>query len=144
MKRIDQLQQLSREHHQALVLANRCNKVAATADFDACHGQWQQVRALFLNELMPPRIEEQCLIAPLQRLNNTQLRDRLLHEHGLLQACVFEAVEPETPALVKRLRHFGKLLADHVRFEERLLFPYLEQQLSTEELGRIDAACSAR
>jgi hemerythrin-like domain-containing protein len=135
VKRIEQLQQLSREHHQALVLANRCQKTAATADPDACNTQWQWVRKQFIATLMPHfRIEEQTLIEPLIRLNNIALLDQLLHQHGLLQACVFDNSEPAA----KRLQHFGKLLSDHVRFEERQLFPYLEQHLNAEELSRID------
>ncbi|MEH6651334.1 MAG: hemerythrin domain-containing protein [Motiliproteus sp.] len=139
MKRIDQLQQLSRDHHQALVLANRCNKAATTADPEICHQQWLTVRNKFVAELLPHfRIEEQTIIKPLIRLQNSTLLDQLLHEHGLMQACVFDNASSE----IERLKLFGKLLSDHVRFEERQLFPYLEQHLTNEELAQI-AAVSA-
>lgn len=140
MKRIDQLQQLSRDHHQALVLANRCTKAAATADPENCREQWQTVRSKFIEELLPHfRIEEQTIIKPLIRLQNSTLLDQLLLEHGLMQACVFDNAEPEA----ERLKQFGKLLSDHVRFEERQLFPYLEQHLSNEELALIATVSAA-
>lgn len=77
---------------------------------------------------------------PLIRLQNSALLDQLLHEHGLIQTCVFDNAKPEA----ERLKQFGKLLSDHVRFEERQLFPYLEQHLSSEELGQIAMASDAR
>jgi len=134
MQRIPELQPLSRDHHQALVLANRCRKLASQGESAAASAQWRVVRQRFLAELQPHfRAEELSLIAPLQRLGEERLLNRLLEDHGLIQAYVFNGTEP-TPTLLAR---FGTLLAAHVRFEERQLFDCIQTRFTPEEQQRV-------
>ncbi len=134
MKRISELHPLSHDHHHALVLANRCKKVAESGDVAACTHLWHEVTLEFLHTLRPHfHIEEQTFIAPLQRLGEDRLMNKLLEDHGLIQACVFNTQRPEAELLGR----FGSLLANHVRFEERDLFTCAQNRFSAQEKKEI-------
>jgi hemerythrin len=134
MKRIAELQPLSHDHHHALVLANRCKKMATSGDITASIALWQEVTQEFIHTLLPHfHIEEQTLIAPLLRLGENQLLKKMLLDHGLIQACVFDTQASET----ELLQCFGTLLAAHVRFEERELFVAVEDRFTPQEQQRI-------
>lgn len=145
MKRHPALLQLSREHHPALVLAKRAQSLAddnleAAADFAA------EIRAVFAAELEPHFcIEEERLLPLLKNAGQAQLVERTLAEHANLRALAVQ-IDAGDPA---SLRRFGALLAAHVRFEERELFPAAEATLEPEALAMIDhapqsAACRTR
>ena len=145
MKRHPALLQLSREHHPALVLAKRAqtledNDPEAAKDFAA------EIRAVFAAELEPHfRIEEERLLPLLKNAGQAQLVERTLAEHASLRALAAQ-IDSGDPA---NLRRFGALLAAHVRFEERELFPAAEATLEPEALATIDhapqsAACRTR
>ncbi|MEH6627984.1 MAG: hypothetical protein V7739_16195 [Motiliproteus sp.] len=53
MRRITELQALSKEHHQALVVANRCKTIAGLGVLEDCDDYWRQTRRLFKSELEP-------------------------------------------------------------------------------------------
>tara|TARA_R110001583_G_scaffold64190_3_gene186786 strand:- start:627 stop:1049 length:423 start_codon:yes stop_codon:yes gene_type:complete len=134
MKRIAELQPLSHDHHHALVLANRCTKMAASGDAAASVNLWQDVIDEFIHNLLPHfHIEEQTLIAPLRRLGEDRLLSQLLEEHGLIKACVFNTQTPKSQLLMR----FGELLAAHVRFEERELFVAVQDRFTPQEQQRI-------
>ncbi len=138
MKRITELQPLSHDHHHALVLANRCKKTAASGNIAASILLWQEVIHEFIHTLLPHfHIEEQTLIAPLQRLGEDKLLQKLLLDHGLIQTCVFDTQTPET----ELLQRFGTLLAAHIRFEERDLFITIQDRLTPQEQQRILDHC---
>ena len=120
MKRSQLLIQLSREHHAALVLAKRARAVQADVILQFMHDfekRWNK-------ELAPHFAEEERMLLPLLvAAGEAGLADRLRSDHLQLQTLSRRLLEGETTAA----EPFGKLLADHVRFEERQLFPRYEK-----------------
>ena len=116
MKRSSLLAPLSRDHHVALVHALRLRR--------ATEGDLAAVVAGFLAFLLGPGREhfaEEELLAP--QVPDACLAARMLDEHDeILRRAERLGEDPE----VADARALGELLAGHVRFEERELFPLLE------------------
>ena len=126
MPRIGALLSLSRDHHTALVLARAARKAAESADIIACdevlmriNAHWHQVMAAHFQN------EEQLLVR-LKDLLDPQAVARIFSEHTMLQQLI---VAPGMFELSERLNRLGELLAAHVRYEERVLFPQLQAAL---------------
>ena len=114
MKRSEILKPLSREHHMALVHAKR---LLAFSDQEAkaMLDYWCEVKTVVLADLNRHFEEEECLVQDV----NEPLLARFYDEHRQLRTLMH--VDN-----VKQLRIFAMLLTDHIRFEERELFPCLE------------------
>ncbi len=126
MKRSATLQPLSREHHTALVLAKACEKAAQTGDAVLVNLACQRASHAFSNELEAHfNIEEQTLLPLLSSPETQVLVQRTLSDHRQLRSLLEGLLQNESEAL----SNFGKCLAAHVRFEERELFPVLENLL---------------
>jgi len=124
MKRHPSLLALSREHHTALSLANRVKKAVLSADPLRVEEARGEVVLRFDTELEPHFAEEELTLLPgLATLGEVALVARTLDEHRVLRALVRSLADPASggePGAC--LAEFGKLLAAHVRFEERELF----------------------
>lgn len=136
MKRSPALTPLSRDHHQALAIAQRLRRAEdaeqATRDFDTFWGE--HGREHF-------RIEEEVLLptwAVLGRADASHVA-RIAAEHLEIRAAVLDLERPD----LERLRRLGELLQAHVRYEERELFPLIEDDLDPPALGRLAAAITA-
>lgn len=135
MKRAEALRPLSREHLKALLAAKRTRDAAdleeATRVFLAF---WEEEGRRHF------RVEEEVLLpgwAVAAEVDQPKT-DRMLREHleirrGVLHLEARELTLAETHDL-------GRLLHDHVRFEERVLFPLIEDALDQEYLDRLAAA----
>lgn len=135
MKRIDELKELSREHHTALLIARRCIKLN---DADELHIKklWRGVRTFFNTDLVPHfRTEESCIAPVLKNTGEYQLYNRLLSEHAALR----EIMGNENPAPAD-INSFGSLLKNHIRFEENELFDHVQRSFSPQQLKRIQRA----
>jgi len=128
MKRSEALRSLSREHHQALTIAQELRRTddpeRAAAGF---HEFWGREGALHF------RIEEEVLLPTWELLGTVDAgaAARLAREHlELRTAALALGDEPPLPAV----RELGDKLAAHVRFEERELFPLIEADLGAAEL----------
>lgn len=133
MKRTATLTALSHDHHHALDVARRLRRADA-ADFDAAR--------LYLFEFWEPRgrrhfeIEERALLAAIDDTDaewRTAVQ-RVREEHDRIRQQVAGVDD------VEDAHALGELLHDHVRFEERQLFPMLESRLSDDELARLARA----
>lgn len=131
-KRAEALQPLSRDHLRALLTA----KALKEAEDE------EEARVRFLDFWREDgahhfRVEEEVLLpwwarfAPVDR----EGVDRMLEEHLEIrrQALRLDAGE----GTLEELRELGRLLHDHVRFEERQLFPAIEDSLDAEQLARL-------
>lgn len=121
MKRHPHLVQLSREHHAALRLGRHLLAGGAAAELRAEHAA-----------LLAHFAEEEDELAPmLERYGHGALATRLRAEHvhlrSLFKAAVSGEVEAEADADADA--DAGQALIDHVRFEERELFPVIETLL---------------
>jgi hemerythrin-like domain-containing protein len=140
MKRHADLQSLSRDHHQALVVARRLKHVndaeaiaarAAFLEFWRRHGQ------------LHFRVEEEVLLSGFADAAGAddEALARVLHEHAEIRLRALQ-LHGRTPS-VEALRALGELLANHVHFEERELFPAIEAALSAEQLSAMASALAA-
>lgn len=134
MKRSPSLVQLSREHHSALVLAKRAQRMhmAKTEDAQRC---MTEIVAIFARELEPHfRVEEDALLPALQSVGQIALVERTLADHRVLRTLVDRLAAADASCL----HEFGTALAAHVHFEEHQLFPVAESALAPEALAAIE------
>lgn len=135
MKRSPELTPLSHDHHQALFVAQRLKR-AEQADeerdrflaFWASHGR----RHFAIEEeiLLPGWVEA-------DEAADRELAARLASEHLAIR---IRARRMERGGVsVEELRELGELLERHVRFEERELFPLIEESLTAEAISRLGA-----
>lgn len=122
MKRSQELSSLSREHHQALDDAEAA--LAAFASFWREHGAGHF------------ETEERVLLGFL----TAEEADRLLAEHDAIRTRVDELAGLSGARRLETARELGEIVHDHVRFEERVLFPALERRLTPAQLDAVGGA----
>lgn len=127
MQRDPRLRKLSSDHHHALVLARRLTTLA---------GEPREVLALaFERELAPHfRIEEELLLPALHAAGLSNLAERTQADHDRLRALATAAGAGDASAVAA----FAALLVEHVRFEERELFPACEAHLPADVLDAVE------
>jgi iron-sulfur cluster repair protein YtfE (RIC family) len=130
MKRHPALQQLSRDHHHALAVAQRLKRTDAPGANDA--------RGLFLEYWERDgrghfREEEEVLLPTLSRFAELDqpVISRVLLDHVRIRRL---AEDVAADAELADLHALGIELEQHVRREERELFPLIEQSLPEPEL----------
>lgn len=119
MKRHPALQDLSREHHDALKIARHGRLAALSGDAAAVAAYGAHVARSFDSEMEPHFREEESELLPfLAAAGENDLVWRTLAEHAELRALAAALRQAEAATLLR----FADLLAAHVRFEERELF----------------------
>ncbi len=135
MKRAEALQPLSRDHLKSLLAAKRLRNAtdAAVAGQDFLAFWESEGRHHF-------RVEEEVLLPgwALHRPVDRVAVARMLEEHLSIRRAALRAAGAE--ASLEELRDLARLLDDHVRFEERELFPMVEQALEPDDLARLAIA----
>jgi iron-sulfur cluster repair protein YtfE (RIC family) len=136
MKRDNSLRTLSWEHHDGLVLTFRIERglkyhrnpqlirkyLFHVWDNDLTHHFWQ---------------EEQVLPAVLQKSSEGGgLLAEMIRDHKWFERHV-ENLQGRNEVSEEELRQFAQRLNDHIRFEERELFPFIENHAGRYELERI-------
>ena len=158
MKRAAQLQPLSRQHHLGLNLSRHAKECLDTPEEINKH--WLNVTG-YINEMQSHFRLEDNLIANTLRPYSSEPEVAsalaiLDEQHNNLHAVVteVEATEESTAAdegspnfksydvNVRQVRELAALLYDHIRFEERELFPLAERYLTEKELDAIYDASS--
>jgi len=134
MKRNPNLVHLSSEHHDGLIIALRIKKALAKLDDLApilayvLH-TWPILKNHFTQE------EENFFLFPQINRNHIHIK-KMLDEHQQFEQLISRLSHRSTQ-LKDDLLAFSELLKNHIRFEERVLFPYLEEILSEDELHQI-------
>ncbi len=152
MKRIEQLQPLSKEHHLSLLLAQKAIKTARSGDSDLITTLCQEIindyDALWRVHF---QIEEDSIFLLIKNkahnnldpktkknlIDATQLCKQLSQEHLTMNHYYEQMKSKGNDNLATLLEQFGELLKEHTRTEERLLFPLLDTLLNSEELKQI-------
>ena len=137
MKRIEQLQKLSREHHGSLVMAKKLIEVAEQGDKEALVKAIDTLKTYNEDELeVHFQHEERTIFSVIfnHYPEHIELATTLLKEHGLMRRMI-PMITPETAK--KDLADFGLILKNHTRVEERELFPIIETLFTDEELDAI-------
>ena len=134
MKRHVSLQPLSRDHYGGLVQAKHLTEAADKGPDERAAAVAGFARA-WETEISDHFAVEERLLLPLLGDEAAEAA-RLREEHGALRALAAQAavpsVEPNT------LRTLGRRLHDHIRWEERELFPLLERTLSEAQLAALE------
>lgn len=140
MKRSEELAVLSREHHLALELALRLRR-STEGDVESLAGD---ARAFWRRESIEHfRLEEEFLLPSLEphAADDADIA-RIRSDHAELRRRFSELEDGRRD--LHGLRDLGVLLADHVRFEERVLFPRVEAALAPDELARLGRQLRSR
>lgn len=132
MKRHEQLQNLSREHHLALKLALLARRALESGEARKIQAAATACATAFVSDLEPHFVREESDVLPLlAQAGQAALVERTLSEHdemrGLAAQLDLPAVAPAT------LQHFGELLGAHVRFEEQELFEVAQRYLKPDD-----------
>jgi hemerythrin-like domain-containing protein len=130
IKRSKSLVWLSRDHHDGLLIAWKIrqgirNEIANAriADF---------VVNAFAEDLQPHFQDEENLLF-LQLPKNDELRLKAEEQHAAIRDKI-AALKSDAEVSAVSLQEFANLLEEHIRFEERILFPYLEKTITPPEL----------
>jgi hemerythrin HHE cation binding domain-containing protein len=137
MKRDPALTSLSRDHHQALVVAQKLRR--------ATSGTAGQSRAALLryweaHGRLHFRLEEEVLLPAYAGHGDPHhpLLARALCDHVAIRHAVDK--QAGRPAIrVAELHQLGGLLGDHIRLEERQLFPLIERAIPAAQLAALAA-----
>ena len=131
IKRSKQLKPLSKDHHDGLLFAWKIKqglKNGTDVRLIAEYVQW-----FWKNHLEEHFREEEQILAPHLPADN-QLLKRMLDEHQEIEAMVH--INENIPDATL-LGNLAQAIDDHIRFEERQLFPYAERVIPEKELNLI-------
>jgi hemerythrin-like domain-containing protein len=137
VKRSEALQSLSREHHGGLTAALRLKRATTGTAREAC----ETFLAFWADEGRDHlRAEEEVLLPAFAAHVSAdhQAIVRVLVEHVDLRRRALEIGAGTAPAPAQ-LRELGERLERHIRHEERVLFPLIEEALPDVEIERLAA-----
>lgn len=123
----------SHEHHHGLVFCSRLQKVNQASD---------NILRSYVNEfwdyyLLEHFNNEEKLFLPL--LDKNEITLQFIQEHKQIKKLVSN-IKTSKKEIHNLALELASLLKAHIRFEERILFPYLEKELSFDELETIGKA----
>lgn len=141
MKRANQLQPLSREHHLGLVLCRQAKECSNDVKEIAEH--WTALTDYMKNNMINHfDVEDNLLVSKLENYKQTNpnvadVIDKIESQHKKLYELV------DLPSIsASQVRELGTVLYDHIRFEEREMFPLVQELFSEQELTAIYDASS--
>lgn len=133
LKRNQNLVPLSKEHHLGLLC---CWKIRKGISLDIELNRIVNYIRHFWNDFLDQHFKEE------ERELFIEIKDPLVHraitEHAEIKSIVSSILEKGSNTHAEHLHIFTNKLDNHIRFEERILFPHLESVLSKEQL---DAIC---
>lgn len=140
MKREQFLIPFSQEHHTGLVVALLIQKKSPRFSNlpDTIEGKKQYLLETFKNELLPHfEREEELLIEGMryQAAESSDYSRRVLNEHTQMKSMIEEIRSTEAP--IELMDTFGTLLEQHIRYEEREWFQYLQEMTSQEQKDNV-------
>lgn len=137
MERHKSLISLSSDHQHGLVIARKLKygyKPSSSNEEKLDKDDKKEIVLKFTDEYLHKHFRhEEDIIAPF--LPDNELIKKMIDEHIKLYELIYiiEVRDPDD----ELLNHFGEKLEAHIRFEERELFPMLQETLSEEQLDEI-------
>jgi hemerythrin-like domain-containing protein len=129
MKRHETLAPLSRDHHEALILAQLLKKGAPVYKNLPAGPNEKAAYAVnfYINHLEKHFLQEEIMLQKVKTYNRDieKLREEIINEHQYLKT-IFLSLD-KTDNLSVTLDILGRALENHIRKEERILFPLIEQ-----------------
>ena len=140
MKRHEALAPLSREHHSALILAQLLKKDAPAYKGlpTALNEKTAYALQMFTATLQLHFTNEEEMLDKIRNVHIEidKLSDEIFTEHQQLKK-MFLSLD-KTNNTSEEMDTLGRALDDHIRKEERLLFPLIQQHCSEERLNSFD------
>ncbi len=132
IKRNENILKLSKEHHFSLLF---CWKIRNGLKHGVTTERINMYVKYFWQHCMQPHFkeEEEILFVPLQ----DEMVKKATEQHKDIKRQVEELFFNAGVDTTQRLAHLADIVDNHVRYEERELFPYLEKQLSITQLKNI-------
>ena len=132
INRNEHIKKLSREHHFSLLF---CWKIRQGLKMNvAMERIWEYVQYFWKQHLQPHfREEEKIFFAPIK----DRLVQRAINEHKYIKQQIEDLANYPKNNERKNLAKIADMVYEHVRYEERDLFPHLERKLSKEQLENI-------
>lgn len=132
IKRSGYLLQLSKDHHFTLLF---CWKIRQGLKLGVDAERMKKYVAHFREHDMEPHFseEEQILFAPL----NTGEVQKAISEHQNIRQLTSRVLQLNGTDALEQLEALANMVDAHIRYEERELFPYLEKNLSPDQLQAI-------
>jgi len=131
IKRSKELAPLSREHHDGLLYVWKIReglKNGTSIDMLVKYTKW-----FWLQHIKPHFYQEEKILLPYMPAGH-ELATRLQKEHENIRELILNL---DADADQTTFVQLCDLLNDHIRFEERQLFSYLEQTVSVDDLKKI-------
>jgi iron-sulfur cluster repair protein YtfE (RIC family) len=132
IKRNKNIAKLSRDHHASLMF---CWKLRHGIKFQILPERMINYVTYFTTNHLNPHFkeEEEILFAPLK----DDKVQRAINEHVLIKNIIQKIPDLSQENQIKELAALADLVDAHVRYEERILFPHLEKELTEEQLENI-------
>jgi iron-sulfur cluster repair protein YtfE (RIC family) len=130
LKRAPKLTPLSREHHEGLLLAWKIRQGLSKGIEPgriSAYVQW-----FWETELQDHFRREEAAFHP--ALPGAPLLARMQEEHEEIEGLLQVDAQIPDPVLLEEI---AQKINDHIRFEERALFPWIEQELGTTALDQL-------
>lgn len=124
VKRNENLIVLSHEHHHGLVFCSRLKKANKTDDITLK----RFVKDFWDNHLSGHFKSEENILLPY--LVDGEITKRFILEHEQIRDLTKEIIEEKQSTKEHSLK-LGELIKNHIRFEERTMFPWLENEALT-------------
>ncbi len=136
MKRSDYLKPLSWEHHHALTYANRL-KIGLQKN-TAPQRMQSFIETVWAKELQPHFNKEERYFPSLScfRTEDDTVFDTMMDQHRLISGIAKEIISSQQID-TDPIDRFREALTAHVRFEERELFPFIEKNVTADELNQL-------
>lgn len=132
IKRNENIVKLSKDHHASLMFCWKLrqgikhhadlNRMVAYVDYFWTHHFSEHFRE-----------EEEILFAPLQ----DEMVNKAFADHRQVNAFIKSLSDRSARDSYETLSELADLVDEHVRYEERILFPHLEKELSESQLEEI-------
>ena len=132
IKRNKNILKLSKEHHLSLLF---CWKIKQGLNGEIPPDRIiKYIQYFSANFLIPHFREEEFFLFP--ALNDEKV-DKAIEQHKQINNLISGVSLYDETNLKKTLQRIAELVDDHVRYEERELFPYMESKLKDEQLSAI-------
>jgi iron-sulfur cluster repair protein YtfE (RIC family) len=135
LKRNENIIPLSKDHHTTLLF---CWKLTQGIRLKSDPEVMKKYVNYFWKDHMEPhfREEEEILFSPLV----DEMVQKAIAEHHQIKDMVDRVLKTKDEAVYNELAALSEIVDAHVRYEERQLFPHLEQALNEEQLSKIGDA----
>ena len=139
IKRHEAIAPLSRHHHHVLVMSLKIGKLGLTPSQDEVQVLREEIKSLWETGGQAHfREEEEILLPAYARYApiNQQVIIEMLLEHVEIRS-LMSAIDQEQGDVIEDIRKLGIMLEQHVRKEERAIFPLIEAALPEEVLQQL-------